>query len=70
MRELSDESWISKLPEKLYRRLFPRGDTDVTEFLSELDELEAAGYPMKCTDPETVLEVAQICRRQGDGLAS
>jgi hypothetical protein len=67
MRQLSDEPWIERLPEALHRHLFPRGDADVTEFLAELDELEAAGFPMKCVDPETVLEVAEICRHQGDG---
>jgi hypothetical protein len=66
MRHASDEPWIDKLPPDLFARLFPRGTSDVEDFLAELDELEAAGYPMKCTDPETVLDVVQICRRSDE----
>ena len=55
-------AWIGRLPEALYQRLFPHGQRDVDEFLKEMADLEAAGYPMKCTDPETLLQLAQICR--------
>jgi hypothetical protein len=36
----------------------------VDETLEEFAELEAAGYPMQCTDPETLLAIAQICREK------
>lgn len=69
MRTPADEPWIAKLPAALYARLFPRGALDVADFLEELDELEAAGYPMKCTDPETLLDLVQICRESDDEAA-
>ena len=54
--------WYERLPEPLYRTLFPRGQPDVDEFLAEIADLEAAGYPVKLTDPETLLHLAQISR--------
>jgi hypothetical protein len=54
--------WIGQLPEPLYRRLFPRGQRDVETWLAKWRKLTATGYPDKCTDPETLLAVAQVCR--------
>jgi hypothetical protein len=54
--------WYRRLPDATFRQLFPNGERDVQEFLAEISDLEAAGYPLKCTDPETLLQLAQICR--------
>jgi hypothetical protein len=54
--------WITRLPEPLYARLFPGGPRDVDRWCAKWDELTAAGYPATCTDPETLLAVARVCR--------
>lgn len=54
--------WIAALPESLHRQLFPHGQADVADALERFADLEAAGYPMRCADPETLLQVAQIGR--------